>query len=323
MLLQSVLPESSVKHLNYENHFWKELKQQTKTGMLPKFIMMRWFWQRNFCFGQMGEQIDLAVYGSDMIWHMGSTLFPLDRNFFGFMQNAKKKISYAPSVGPRVSDEPYWLGNQFKNFFALSVRDHNTQNLVLEHSNIHAELVIDPCFFLIDSPYSEWFVGQKRYDKVSVYSPSAAVIAEVINSNTALNKTLNLKSLKPQLLGYFPRKSFFRHLVKQLKDPLWTVQQVAQSKLLVTSTFHGVMMALMTGTPFIVIKNPSLVARLESPISKTFSSERVLNIDELSVIDSKKLDLLMSTDDLNFQLIDSYIKSSKAWILSVLSRIKE
>jgi hypothetical protein len=120
-------------------------------------------------------------------------------------------------------------------------------------------------------------------------------------------------------LGYFPRKRFLKDLSKQFTDPMWTVQQIAKSKLLITSTFHGVMMALMTKTPFIAVMNPNLLARLESPIAEVFSEKRLVTLDELMKLNSEDVLEFIKDDDLNHERLNQYIHSSENWLRSVLT----
>lgn len=320
-LVMQLLPEASVTHLDYENHYWKELKIQTIGGMLPKFISMRYFWKKNLDFSQFSDQLDVSIYGSDMIWHMDSPLFPTDKKLFGEYDSAKYKIAYAPSVGYRVNNEPSWIGKMLDDFIAIGVRDKQTKSLVNDHSKRPAELVIDPCFHLMDSIFSDWFKGQKRENFISIYSPLAFRLVEAFGENL---KFYNFPEFTKNIryLGYFPKKKFIQELPKQFTDPMWTVQQISRSRLLLTSTFHGVMIALMTNTPFIAIDSPNLNARLDSPIAKAFSGKRIMGLHELANLKYHHIEELLSNTDLNLSFINSYIVESKNWLSNVFKVIK-
>jgi len=320
-LIVQLLPEAKVTHLDYENHYWKELKIQAKGGMLPKFISMRYFWHKNLDFSQFSDQPDVSVYGSDMIWHMDSALFSTDRKMFGENDSATYKVAYAPSVGYRIKDEPAWVGEMLDDFVAIGVRDRQTESLVNDHSKRPAKLVIDPCFHLINSRFADCFKGEKREDFVCVYSPLTvrlvAAFQEKLNSNHLPAFVSNIK-----YLGYFPKKRFIQELPKQFTDPMWAVQQIARSRLLITSTFHGVMIALMTNTPFIALSSPSLNARLDSPLANAFSSERIMTTHELGALKYQQIEELLSDDDLNPSFLNSYITESKNWLKGAFKIIK-
>ena len=316
-LVKRLLPDAEVTHMDYQNHFLKELKIQTLSGLMPKFLAMRFYWQKNLSYSRLDYKPDLSIYGSDMIWHLDSTTFPPDPIMFGEHDHAKVKISYAPSAGYRVDDEPDWVRRLLRGFLAFGVRDYSTASLVKDQCSVHPVLVIDPCFHLLKSKYSKWFVNQKRENYVSVYSPLTSSISE------AFIQDLDFDLLPPWIrelkyVGYFPRKHFLRELYKQFTDPLWSVQQIARSRLLVTSTFHGVMMALMTKTPFIAVTSPNLIARLKSPIGDVFSEKRLMSIDELSLLTSAQVTRLLSDEDLDVAKLKTYIDDSESWLASYM-----
>jgi hypothetical protein len=316
-LIKRLLPDAEVTHLDYQNHFLKELKIQALSGLMPKFLVMRFYWRKNLSYSQLEYDADLTVYGSDMIWHLDSQMFPPDPIMFGEHDHAEVKISYAPSAGYRVDSEPQWISKLLKGFKALGVRDYSSASLVKDHCSVHPELVIDPCFHLLKSKYSKWIVNQKREDYISVYSPLTSTISK------AFLQDLDFKSLPPwvrelKYVGYFPRKHFLRELYKQFTDPLWSVQQIAKSRLLVTSTFHGVMMALMTKTPFLAITSPNLVARLQSPIADVFSEKRLMSIEELTLLTSTQVSSFMSDVDFDEIKLKNYIDDSESWLASYL-----
>jgi hypothetical protein len=282
---------------------------------MPKFLTMRFHWQKNLSFSKLDYKSDLSIYGSDMIWHLDSKMFLPDPIMFGEHDNAEVKISYAPSAGYRADGEPDWIAKLLKEFTAFGVRDYSSVSLVKDHCSVDPELVIDPCFHLLKSKYSKWFINQKRENYVSVYSPLT------FNISDAFIQNLDLDSLPPWIsdlkyVGYYPRKHFLRELYKQFTDPLWTLQQIARSRLLVTSTFHGVMMALMTKTPFIAITSPNLVARLDSPIGDVFSKKRLMSMDQLSLLDSTQVSKFLSDEDLDEVKLKAYIDDSERWLAS-------
>jgi len=320
-LLEKLLPNHKITHLNYENHFFKELKIQIRSGMLPKFLMMRYYWNKYLKFSSINNKTDLSVYGSDMIWHLDSKLFSPDPILFGKNDNSKHKISYAPSTGYRIQPEPSWIKKYLNDFNNISVRDYTTANFVKDHSSIKPNLAIDPCFHLINSKFSKWFINIEKQNFLSVYSPQPEIFLNAFNQN------LDFKKLPSWIknyiyLGYFPRSRLLQDLPKQLYDPLWTLKKISQSKLLITTTFHGVMMALMTKTPFIAVTNPNLSARLDSPIAETFSKKRLITIEEFKELTSSKLLKFFSEQDIDELKIKKYLISSESWIKSSLIESK-
>lgn len=318
-LVESIIPTANVSHLDYENHFWKELKAQIRSGHLLKFIAMRHFWNKNIKFTEFNENCDLSIYGSDMIWHLGSPLFPADKKLFGENDNSKYKISYAPSVGHRNEPEPIWPREYLNLFHKLGVRDNQTKQFVLDHSGCMPELVIDPCFHLIGTKYlkdNSDIVVRSNY--ISIYSPMTKRLSNKFKRT--LKEQGNIFDYK--FFGYYERKSFLFEWMNQIKDPLDVVNGIAKSKFLITTTFHGVMMALMTKTPFVVIKSPNLVARLDSPISNVFSDKRVLSESEFNDLSERDIADLFCDGDLDWEYLSKYLKESRDWLANSLATIK-
>ncbi len=302
-MIKSLAPESEVSHLNYNNHFWKELWIQFKGLHLIKFIAMSYFWKKNLKFTPLNYEHDVSVYGSDMIWHLLSPLFPADEIFFGKNDDASTKISYAPSVATRGENEPKWIKNYLDDFTSLGVRDYGSKEFVSNHTQREAICVVDPCFFLLESKYTDQIISTKRKREISVYGGAAY--------NFILKRYPELsKGYKVSVQGYYPKRKVIKYLKTQLNNPLSVVKNISESKLLITSTFHGVMMALMTKTPFIAIASPNLVARLNSPIKKVFGDFRIIGGN------TKITDLTPFLDktDLDFKYLENYIEESKAFL---------
>lgn len=311
-------PDAEVSHLDYNNHAYKEFKIQLKSGHLPKFLSMSYFWKKRVKFTGIDHSPDMSIYGSDMIWHQGSPLFPPDKIFFGEKDTAKAKIAYAPSVAARNAEEAGWIKNYLLDFKKIGVRDINTKNFVMDNAGLDVPYVIDPCFLLLGSKYDNLIRAEQKQDYISMYSTIPKKLTDAFYNNLD-RSTLPDYCKKIDVTGYFRRVHFLKEFTKQLKDPLWTVKRIAQSKLLLTSTFHGVMMAVMTKTPFIAVSSPNLEARLNSPISKTFAHFRLISIEELEAMDNKALEQYLLDDDLDQESLSSYLETSKKWLINAIN----
>ena len=78
-VIKSILPKSEVSHLNYNNHAVKELYWQGREWLIFKYFSMKYFWWKRFSFTSFQYKPDISIYGSDMIWHLESYLFPRDK----------------------------------------------------------------------------------------------------------------------------------------------------------------------------------------------------------------------------------------------------
>lgn len=312
-LIGEVAPSALVFHADYHNHFRKELAAHVRGGTLPKFLAMQYFWLRNIQIASPVSDSDVSIYGSDMIWHLESELFPRDPVMFGSGDFSVHKLAYGPSVGYRGKNEPNWVGTLLREFDAIAVRDNNTAEFVKNHSDLEPEIVIDPCFYIPKiAPEFSSAVGE-RQKFIAVYSPMTSKLVTEFERNRNVRKLFG-RSLNYKYIGYFPRRRFFNDLRQQLADPLLAIKQIANSKLLLTSTFHGVMMALMTNTPFIVVSSRNLAARLDSPVAGFFSGSRIVDRTELESRDVDWLNNIVSGGDIDVNGIDLYKLRSKNWL---------
>ncbi len=316
-LVRSICLDARVSHLNYTNHFWKELDIQIRELHLPKFVALAYFWYKRFEFSSFQFSPDISIYGSDMIWHQESDLFPVDPVFFGDRDNSTQKIAFAPSVASRGCNENRRVSNKLSSFSAIGVRDKGTSDFVKQYTGKIVPCVIDPCFFLLHSKYSGLIKSKKRLDFITIYSGYPKKMKTLFEKNLVQNKTPEY-CFKSEYLGYFPRSNFFNGFKKQISDPLWTVKQIASSKLLLTSTFHGVMMALMTNTPFIAVKNSNLIARLRSPISNCFAPHRLIELESLKRLNNKSVRPFLRGNDLDRLYLFKYMEQSKEWLKNAI-----
>jgi polysaccharide pyruvyl transferase WcaK-like protein len=249
-----------------------------------------------------------------MIWHHGSKLFNLDKIMLGEHDSSNVKIAFCPSAGNVPKPHPKWFGAHLNKFAHISVRDFTTKELVENHSS-HADVpvFIDPCFHLNGSKYDNWSNDTKKIEEVVVYSPYCWKLQELLPADF-INKN-NFK-----LLGYYPRSSFYLHQRSMLMDPLQVLTDIKRSKFLVTTTFHGVMMALMTKTPFVAFGNPSLNARLNSPIQECFDIKKRVVTDVEHKLTMNQISDMQSSDDFNFQRLSELANESKSWLEGIIGQ---
>ena len=306
-LIESLSDQFVVTHLNYNNHLKAELLEHFRSLSFLKYLSFRYFWWKYFSFSKIGRVSDYSVYGADMIWHAASELFPLDEIFLGDSDHSIKKIAFCPSAGNINKKYPNWFFKRINDFDAIAVRDNSTRDLLntKEPSRV-VEVFIDPCFHLNGSGYDTWSNIQRKNDGIVIYSPLCWKIRAVL-------PVAHRNSYVCELRGYYPRREFYKHQVSMCRDPLVLLEEIASCKLLLTSTFHGIMMALMTRTPFVAVGNPSLNARLSSDISKCFNPKRILkSID--AEIDPDFFEEVLKTDDIDSQKIDTLALNAKQWL---------
>ena len=127
-----------------------------------------------------------------------------------------------------------------------------------------------------------------------------------------------ISNLKLRSLGYFSRYKFLNNLSHQLSDPVDILKRFAESKIIMTTTFHGVIMALITRRPFLAIADKNLLARLSS-YKVFYSGKRVINLAHYETF-NKSVDLeeLENINDIDYEALSGFVSNSFLWLENAL-----
>lgn len=311
-LVESIIPDADIRHVYNKNHSFSEIKAHLTGLSIHKYVAFQYWWGKYLNF-EPHDLPDIEIYGSDMIWFPQSKIFPFDTSFFGTTK-CTFRVSYAPSAGPVTSDfYKEEVAERLNDFADISVRDENTRKFVKKHCGIEAKIVIDPSFFVKDN----WDIGEKFIDSnfsknALIYSSGGHKLVKDLAINLKFNNLIDSYSF----FGYHSRIDSVIHAPEMCKNPLNFFKEARKSRLIITDTFHGVMVALITETAFIAIRSPSLLARLNSPIMSFFSDKRLI-----SSIDELDCHYIESLDDIKFNKIEEYKNKSKDFLLSSLSSV--
>lgn len=303
-----------VFHPFYHNHFFKELLIHIYRGSLLKFLTFLFFWIKRFSFTSKDKKLPVVIYGSDMIWHFQSKLFKPDKYFFRKNHINEISISFAPSTSWRDTDNEPSYKSLISKFEHLSVRDTSTHELVKEVSDIEASLVCDPAFFALDNNLIKKSNLIKNYLnlKVGIYGHEK-VFKPIINSYSKVFENANISSFT-----YRKRIDYLLRFHEQLNDPLNIIKSFQKKDFVLTNTFHGIIIALITKKPFLAITSKNLYSRIEL-YQCYFSKKRILKEENFSI---NKLDFkfLLGTEDINYEELNKFIESSKNWLNQNLSK---
>ena len=94
---------------------------------------------------ELNANFDIFIVGSDQVWNMG--LSDYDSTYFlDFVENDKKRISYAASIGKEyISGFEYDLMEKnFPLYSAISVREKKASELIENYFRIKTDVVLDP-----------------------------------------------------------------------------------------------------------------------------------------------------------------------------------
>ncbi|KJE37159.1 hypothetical protein UF64_00280 [Thalassospira sp. HJ] len=314
-LLSETFPDALVKLDLYHNHLFKEIVSQVRKLSFVKCITLLTNWVVSCRYALHFSKRDLTVFGADTIWMYNHPIAPNDDYFFG----ADVKTGQLVAVCPSNAGSPYPQSNiihsLLQRFKFVGVRDRHTAEFVEDLIQKHVTVVCDPAFFIKrkSAKKTQSSVGRKQ---LSIYANSCANIKVQLE---ILDKSLSLEFPSLVYLGYFP--NFYTNITKQFLGIFGVLDEVEKSKILITDTFHGVIMALMTKTPFVLVKSDIVMSRLQGPILDCFDPCRICELHELNL---KLKDQRIYDDcDLNDGKLEEYVRVSKDHICRMLVNINE
>jgi hypothetical protein len=293
-----------------------EVAAQTRVGQLPKFMALSIEWQRRLKYSSLNADASIRVYGSDQIWSFSNPAFEPDPVMFG-LNDGGRKIAYAPSMGVITEDftPPDWFSSTMETFSWVGVRDEGSKEFISKHSNINPHIVADPAFFL--PSISETQIRSSDRHGLTIYCPRASVSVPSFLASPGTKSIGGFSTV--EYFGYSPRRLFFSQFRNQFTSPLMLLDRISKSKLLLTSTFHGVVMALITRTPFIAVNSPNLRARFDNPVGKACSfAERLVNIEDLEAIEPEMLQRLMSSEIADYRQLSQIVLESEFLLTNAL-----
>lgn len=243
----------------------------------------------------LNSLFDTFIVGSDQVFRYRFTWKDDGAYFLKFVEDKKRKISYAASFGV-----PFWEGEALEKeivnywlhrFTALSVREDSGVSLIKEISGLTAEQVLDPVFLIHPNEYISLMENTE---------PSNKIVSYVISAN--IHESIN--NLIPGIENIFDDRSIEKWL-----------ESIYRSKYVVTDSFHGVCFALIFKKPVSVVVSDHLIAERIASLFRTFE------MDERQILIYKK-DLSLSDiqdhiiqNTINEDLLEKLRQKSLEWLL--------
>ena len=250
------------------------------------------------------KDIDLIVFGSDELWNIEKKLckFPL---LWGKGFEKNEKISYAVSMNNSTEKslyENFSPHNYLKTFKKLSVRDKHSQEIIQKVTGREVSLVLDPTFLLEPRAYMSMIPKINLSDYIAVYSFG-------INDKVA-----------GMLRGIAKEQG--KELVSFAKWFNWCDRNIAvqnpfayymNADFVVTSTFHGVALAIHMKKQFAVFTNGRIkVLNLLQEFNLTDRIADGLSVSALQNLFQSKID---------YSLVENILKEKRQESLDFLKSV--
>ena len=218
---------------------------------------------------------DVYVVGSDQVWNPSITknLGALTY-FFDFLPAGTKKVSYAASIGDadwKYDELSYSIKKELQHFSAISVREDSARAICKNKFDMDAEVVLDPTLLLsrkdlIDIVGSNAKTNKSQTFVYLLYSDKN--VLDIVSKLHALTGNQKIVGLS---------KSLWSKLTRFYTIPSW-LKQINSSKLIVTNSFHCMVMAILLHKDFFVIPPyPGRETRMVSLLSRIGLTHRYIN----------------------------------------------
>ena len=291
-----------VMHDLHHNHFFAELKFIVRSLSFIKFLTLLSNWLFYIRFSRSSSPRDITVFGADTIWMFNHPVAKIDDFYFGNDLDDSYRIAYSPSNAGNCYRKNSILISNLSMFYFAGVRDSSTQTFIKDYINKDTSITCDPAFFLCDK--FDIKKSALNYNCISVYATSIRTLHPLLKCSSVL-KVINIR--KFQYFGYFP--NFWTHFLNQCLGIKGVLNGIRNSNFLITDTYHGLIMGLITQVPFVLIDSDIVRRRIEGSIIDLFDNSRIIHKEMLeSSITNKKLHV---TDDIDYNKLNIYIKNSE------------
>lgn len=228
------------------------------------------------------NEYDILITGSDQVWSYYCAGF--DENYFlNFINNPRKKFSYAASFG--VERIPSEFNLEYKkrliNFNSISVREKSGQKLIKNLIDRSSHVHIDPTL-LFD------FEGWKKILDIDINSfknkKKYILIYMIAESKSIIKSAKRLAKQEKLEIFYISDRIYKKRGLINLRkvDPKKWVELFNNASYVFTNSFHGVAFSINFKKDFYIefLKNNVLVnTRLNEILSDFGLKDRIINND--------------------------------------------
>lgn len=247
---------------------------------------------------RLNEEYDAFVCGSDQIW--APTCFN-PKYFLNYVQNSKKMIAYAPSIGLAEIKDSYIkkrMKECISRFENLSVREEQGKKLIKELCNKDAKVVLDPTLLLSAKEWDELSIPPKE-DENYILCYFLGNNKESWSHVKELSKRLDIK-IKVLPAVFKDLESEFE--VENGVGPSEFLGLIKNASFVCTDSFHGTLFSIIYEKSFYTYERFSN-REGNSQNSRIYNILKITNLEERLVKDKSNIDTKI--------FIESYKDSKK------------
>ena len=255
--------------------------------------------------------VDCLIVGSDQTWNVGISKAMAMAYFLDFGSDSIKRYSYASSVGVETWNVEQGMtrriADALERFDGISVRERTGAKLLNEVFGIDASVCVDPSLLFDGYPeLSGQIIGRNeivcyKLDRDSVFFSGVRKLKEETGIPVRI-----LSSLYPVLgLRYTYPPGI----------PEW-IRRIAGAKLVITDSFHGVVLSILYHRSFIVLLNNN------GKSSRILDLLGTLGLQNRICSDASSLsEFYSSLEPIDYSVVDNKLESLRAASWAYLKNI--
>lgn len=244
------------------------------------------------CYSSLDElmrekpEADCYFAGSDQIIDLSCSEFTLMRNMLGFVEDSRKKYTYAASMASYQynSDELNKLSELLRDFEVVSLREEKSKDVLKTVLNANYRVDIDPVFLLSKEQWELLVKHPSRFRKYILYFQ--------VNANPISNDVI--KKLKVQYglpvvcLQTNPLVRIKADHVVLDASPEEFLGWIYDAEFVVTTSFHGTAFSLIFEKEFFTLsKATSNPYRMKELLKICGLEDRmILSINDVTMVNS-------------------------------------
>lgn len=243
--------------------------------------------------------IDMAIVGSDEVF---SIPMGVNMMMYGHCVNTNKMISYAPSFGQtniellEKHNAKILVQEGLKNFVALSARDRNTAEIIEKLTDKKPQMVCDPVLLYdFKNEKVKFKTPKKKYMIIYAYDFNITDKKEV-QAIKKYAKEHNLITVSPG--------TYHKWCDKNIScDALEWIEVFRNAECVVTDTFHGTIVSIITNRPMaVLVRNKLNSNKMTDLLERCGISNR-----RLEKISEEELEKIFS-NEIDFKNINNKVK---------------
>lgn len=254
------------------------------------------------------------IVGSDQVWNPTTLSYEIRKKFFlSFVKDKKRKFSYAASIGEENIDtdgKEKEIVKFLESFNKISVRESSSAKILNSKYNLNAISVLDPTM-VVEKKIWDSFIEKK-------YKEKNYILVYTLGMNKKCIKTIDIFSKKnsKKIIEIFYRKRFKNtKRVENNFGPQDFINAIANSDIIITNSFHGMVFSIIYHKEFYVITRDKMNSRIYDLLKTINLTDRIIKEEEIDKLLSKNY------NKINYIDVDKILNKEKEKSLKYIQEI--